>query len=855
MSCDGFMVWWNCHFYIICKFADLELSLPLVLCINVRVRIMSPIVKQKKIQKTAFRVLAIAMPKFNDLTSKKVMTQGLGMCSVFLFTALNTSAQQEKSLIQKEIQSRAESVTLAQELLRQGDVAYNSAKFGEAVEVYQKAFELIPVGELTFEIKAAAAQRYAQAVVENAKALSRFGQYDVARSQLNSVLEPGVSPKNAAVIEMLAKLDDPIRTSPTLTPELVNDIQNVSRWLRKGESFFNEGNFDKSMETYDEALKIDPYNKAARRGIEKVSIAATDYAHTSGDERRAAALAQVSELWERKVQPEGNIQIAEFASGDGELVGLAQTYKSNKLKTTIVPTVNFKEMNFEQALRMVRMWARELDTTELDPNKKGLNFVTRFGDREAGFLPKIEAARFNLQLSNVPLATVLDYVTQATGTYWRVEQYAVVIRPVGAYTAELSTRTFRVPPGFMSDSGKEQASDDVFASPQSGIQTKTSPIDYFKALGIDFPKGTSAFYTKTNNTLKVTNTPRALDSIDAFVRNQSLKENVQVVITTTIIDTSQDNLEELGFDWLLDPVAFNNNRTSISGGTRGNGDLIVPIGEAGPTTTFNGSPVTSGNSSGSSMFSADSIDARIAGLVITDPNARASELRAPGILQVTGVTDGSSIQAILRGLDNKKDNTELHVPSVVIALGHRASVRSSREMLYPTEYEPGEIVARGSVPSLPSNPTAFDVRELGVRMEYEPTVSDDRLYIDLNVAPEIVEFEGFVNYGSPIQQAAIDPLTGLVIPLVTNRNEILQPIFRVLRINTNVTIRDGHTMVIGGLIEQKIESVNDKIPILGDLPLLGRFFQSDGIRSSRRAIIIFVKAELVDPTGRPWRNR
>lgn len=816
---------------------------------------MTRIQKEKKSQKLACDVPVYSVLKSNYLGSKKMMTQGLGLCSALLITLNSANAQQEEtSLIEREIQKRSESVILAQELLKQGDVSYNNGKFGEAVDAYQKAFELIPQGGLTAEIKAAAAQRYAQAAVENAKVLSRSGQYDVARNQLNNVLKPGVSPKNPAVIKMLGRLDDPIRTSPTLTPEHVTDIENVSHWLRKGESFFNQAQYDEAIIAYEEAIKIDPYNKAARRGMARISVEATGYARASSDERRTAALAQVSELWELKVKPEVELPIADFAPGDGELVGLAQNYKKNKLNSIIVPSVNFKEMSFDQALRMVRIWARELDTTELDPSKKGLNFVTRFGDEESGFLPKIQKVRFNLELSNVPLSTVLDYVTQATGTYWRVEQYAIVIRPVGAYTAELSTRTFRVPPGFMSDAGKEKVDDDVFGSPQNNIQTAITPIDYFKSLGIDFPKGASAFYTKTNNTLKVTNTPQALDSIEAFVRSQSLKENVQVVIKTTIIDISQENLEELGFDWLLDPVEFSN-RTSLGGGTRGNGDLVAPIADNGSAVTFNGQPVTSGNRSGNSMFGIDSIDDRIAGINLFDPNARPSEQRAPGILQVTGVADGSVIQAILRGLDNKKDSTDLYLPSIVTAPGHRASVYSGVIMPYPTEYEQGELANGGLVPPTPSSPTSFDTRELGAQISYEPTVSDDRLYIDLNVAPEIVDFEGFVNYGTPLTQAVIDPVTGLIVPIVTSPNQILQPIFRIIRTDTNVTIQDGHTVVIGGLVQQRIETVNDKVPILGDLPLLGRLFQSNGVRSSKRVVLIFVKAELVDPTGRPWRNR
>ncbi len=61
--------------------------------------------------------------------------------------------------------------------------------------------------------------------------------------------------------------------------------------------------------------------------------------------------------------------------------------------------------------------------------------------------------------------------------------------------------------------------------------------------------------------------------------------------------------------------------------------------------------------------------------------------------------------------------------------------------------------------------------------------------------------------------------------------------------------------IIGGLLEERVDIVNDKTPILGNIPMIGRFFQSDALRTTKKAIVIFVKAELVDPTGQPWRKR
>ncbi len=109
--------------------------------------------------------------------------------------------------------------------------------------------------------------------------------------------------------------------------------------------------------------------------------------------------------------------------------------------------------------------------------------------------------------------------------------------------------------------------------------------------------------------------------------------------------------------------------------------------------------------------------------------------------------------------------------------------------------------------------------------------------------------------GSPLYTSAIDPITGIPFSLITQANTILMPVFRTVRLNTGVTVQDGATVVVGGLIQQKIETVVDKVPVLGDLPLVGRLFQSQGLKNTKTAVIMFVKVELVDPTGQPWRER
>ena len=60
---------------------------------------------------------------------------------------------------------------------------------------------------------------------------------------------------------------------------------------------------------------------------------------------------------------------------------------------------------------------------------------------------------------------------------------------------------------------------------------------------------------------------------------------------------------------------------------------------------------------------------------------------------------------------------------------------------------------------------------------------------------------------------------------------------------------DGQTVVLGGLITSTVNSTKDKVPVIGDLPLFGRFFQSQSKTTVKNNLMIFVTATIVDPAG------
>ena len=143
-----------------------------------------------------------------------------------------------------------------------------------------------------------------------------------------------------------------------------------------------------------------------------------------------------------------------------------------------------------------------------------------------------------------------------------------------------------------------------------------------QSMGVSFQGGASATFWPHSGTLIVRNTQDNLDMVDALVDQANSSAPKQVSIESKFVEINQNNLKELGFDWLLGPFSTNG-KVFGAGGTAGNG---VPVDPANFPFNNNGvpigqNPVTSGNRSGNFAISASALDA----------------LLVPGLGQVAGV--------------------------------------------------------------------------------------------------------------------------------------------------------------------------------------------------------------------------
>src|SRR5580698_3237875 len=130
--------------------------------------------------------------------------------------------------------------------------------------------------------------------------------------------------------------------------------------------------------------------------------------------------------------------------------------------------------------------------------------------------------------------------------------------------------------------------------------------------------------------------------------------------------------------------------------------------------------------------------------------------------------------------------------------------------------------------------------ETGPVLDVVPYVLSDGYTINLTLIPSLTEFDGYDNPPN---------IAGVTGSLNVVQLPVILPDFTVRQVVTTVNIWDNQTIVIGGLISSQIQTTKDKVPFLGDLPLVGRLFQSQSKTSVKKNLMIFVTATIVDPAG------
>jgi general secretion pathway protein D len=874
-------------------------------------------------------------------------------------------AQTPDNIAEREVHRRQAAIPDGEAALARGKSAMKARNYTVAYQEFKTAIGYLPDSVVSGKAHDEAADGVCKTGSVLAEAKIAQGDYPGAEAILSEINR--YDPNCRKAQDLYAHLRTPGYFNKTVDAGFVNKVEEVKLLLADADGFYQSGQYDKAMKSYDKVLALDPYNTAARRGQEKIDNTKYQYGEEAYNETRARGMWKVESAWQQPVRKYGAVgPVADNKGRGGELRGTAQM--SNKLNGIIIPHIEFRDTSIREAIDFLREQA-----AENDPSGQGVNIVLRLVPLGQIAPPSVPVAvptgtgtpvaavaqappaggpsanpggspimapvsgptgaRITVTLDNIPLGEALRYVANQAGLKVKVEPYAIAVIPLAEQSNDLITKRYHVPPEFFggpldvgyylgqSLSGG-QGGNSVSAPPVSEKivekeqYTKATSSEYISAsqaqgtlagytsagqsaykenpagtgtstyrqellndrqlvgradartmlenMGVAFPPGASATFWPHSGTLIVRNTQDNLDFVDALAEQANASAPKQVEIESKFVEINQNNLKELGFDWLLGPFSLNG-KVFGSGGTAGNG---VPVSAANfpfvdPVSgqPIGQNPVTSGNRSGNFAISANALDALLM------PGLGQAVGVAPSMFGLAGVFTNPQFQVVIRALNQKKGIDLLSAPSVTTKSGQRAIIEVIRELRYPKTYTAPQVPSISSttgttviggastVPVVvtPTTPQDWETRNTGVTLEVEPVVGGDNATIDLNLIPQVVEFEGFINYGSPINAVGVNTVAGISVsqPVQLTPNVINQPVFSTRKVTTSVSVYDGQTVVLGGLMREDVQKTEDKVPIIGDIPLVGRAFRSNVEQHTKKNLVMFVTAKIVTPAGLP----
>lgn len=192
----------------------------------------------------------------------------------------------------------------------------------------------------------------------------------------------------------------------------------------------------------------------------------------------------------------------------------------------------------------------------------------------------------------------------------------------------------------------------------------------------------------------------------------------------------------------------------------------------------------------------------------------------------TAFFDAAQFGVVLSALENNNDVKLVSNPTVVTMNNTVAQISIGEEYPIP-EYRFNDQTGTFEV-------SGFTYKPIGIMLNVVPQVNSAG-FINLAIKPEISSRTGEVIFGGTA--------TGASIPIITTR-----------KTESNVTVKSGYTLAIGGLLQTETGNTENKVPVLGDIPFLGRLFRSNTDSVEGRNLIIFITAKVLNPDGSTYED-
>lgn len=317
---------------------------------------------------------------------------------------------------------------------------------------------------------------------------------------------------------------------------------------------------------------------------------------------------------------------------------------------------------------------------------------------------------------------------------------------------------------------------------------------------IDDAAGGKIQVDNRSNALVITERPSRMNKIQEIIERLD-KATDQVMIESKFIEITNTDTENLGINW-----------ASLSGYSASAGPFQRDFARS--RTRQDGTSSTPSNPGG------------VVDGVTIPPTPAGSETVFESIAATsrldTAVFSADQFEVILSALNSANDVKLVSNPTVVTLNNTQAKIAIGERFPIPSYTFNSETGQRQL--------DDIEFEDIGINLDVTPQVNNAG-FINLKIIPEVSSTQGF---------ALIEATE---IPIIASR-----------RTETNIVIKDGFTLAIGGLVENETSKEGTRIPVLGDLPGVGRLFKSDSNTYSQRNLLIFITAKTLNPDGSTYKD-
>ena len=796
----------------------------------------------------------------NPLKTYTIIFLGLG---IFCGSPILWASSEE--ILNQELQRRQVLAKPLDEALKNSNILAQQGNLLEAYNTLEKAYSAVSESIRQTSLGASVRFKLSELGARLAESASKKNHWPEARKRALASL--AYDPNCLLGQDILARSDEVMRrgavggeeVNPALTTKFFDHLNDVNQGLEEAKALRETGQLDIAEKKYESVLKVDPFNQVATEGIKKIYQERALVAEKSRDLSNLERRREVREAW-NNIYPKINNTSGGIAA-ISPMTASPNFVLESKLRKTIIPQIDFSGADMDTIRRALNTLSRQYDP---DGEKKGINFVVSADLTDAQLV--------SLKLRSASLEDVVHYISQIAGVKARVNaEIGVVFAPLVEKRPDLIPRTYTVSPSFFKEStsgGSESVSagirGGVGATPAAAENTgNKSAQKRLEELGVKFPEGGYAIYNRNTSQLKVANNAEMLDLIGQLI-SAAEEQTLLIQIGCRLVEINQSDLDSLTVNSTLGGSGLNL-LSPIPVGLSTNGSGGTPTG-----STQKGVTAQMNQIQGVGLLPNNTLTSFLQNGVLAGTNQSSSY--ALNTLDLGGtIFNGMQFRTFIAAISQKNSANVLANPSITLKRGQKGVIEVSQEFKYVKEYNDPQSSIRTFTPTslngtgnsqqqtaVPGPETVIssfpsqisDAVPIGVKMDVKPDVTGDNTRVLLEIVPSFIDFEGFINYGTVINSAYAATYYNVTTTILTNN--IQQPVFikRDVKLEP-VEVNDGYTLMLGGLLREDIQKIDEKVPIIGDIPLLGRAFQGKTEQALKKNTLIFVTPRILTVDGQP----